>query len=66
MTSTHLVMDGHDASHDVNDPLRVDDDFLAQKLALEMLHGAEIVKEADRLRHLHRLNCVTFFDTDYS
>ena len=44
--------DVDDARHGVDDPLRVDDDFLAQEDILEVLHGAEVVKKADGLKQL--------------
>ena len=56
---THCVVDGHDTRHDVDDPLRVDDDSVSQEIVVEKLDHAQIVQKADRLLHFVAVNpCV--------
>jgi hypothetical protein len=43
---THLywrILDGHDTGHDVDDPLRVDDDPVTQEIVVEVLQRAQVV-----------------------
>ena len=37
------VFDGHNAGHDVNDPLRRDDNMIPQEVIVKVLHRAEIM-----------------------
>ena len=39
------VLDGHDARHDVDNPLRVDDDVVSQKLVVEKLNGPQVMQK---------------------
>ncbi len=53
------VLDGHDTRHDVDDPLRVDDDATPQELVVEVLQHTELVQELHRLRDLQRTSTGT-------
>ena len=46
------VLDGHNARHSINNPLRIDHYVRLQKLILEMLHGAKIMQELNSLSNL--------------
>ena len=48
------VVDGDKSRHDVDDPLRVDDDAVSEQIVVEVLNGAELVQEAHSLSHLRR------------
>ena len=51
-TFTHSVVDGNNARHDVNNPLRVDNHLVFEKFVVEMLNGSQLVQESYRLLHL--------------
>ena len=51
-TFTHSVVNGNDAGHDVNNPLRVDNHLVLEEFVIEVLNGSQLVQESYRLLHL--------------
>ena len=41
------VFDGHNAGHDVHDPLRTNDNVIFQEVIVKILHSAEVMQELD-------------------
>jgi len=42
------IFDGHNAGHDINDPLWIDDDAIPEKLGVKVLNSAKIIKKLHR------------------